>query len=183
MSPTQLPSGLVDYVESAGIALTLADARDPEHPLILVNEPFLKLSGRKRDEVIGRNCRFLQGDRRDQEGLEKVRRFLASEEIGTIRVQLVNLRADGTPFINMLTLSRICDPENETCYLFASQFDIGAADAADAEDYEDELGRTRQYARDMLKPVGMQLMGSRAALADAALTIAQARIQLSRYAD
>ncbi|MBK9052565.1 MAG: PAS domain S-box protein [Chloroflexi bacterium] len=63
-------------VEASVDSITIADARQPDMPLIYVNEAFERITGYKRDEVIGRNCRFLQGDEHDQPGVNELRQAL-----------------------------------------------------------------------------------------------------------
>ena len=94
-------------VEVSAIAFLITDMRADDHPIVFANAAFERLSGYRRSEVIGRNCRFLQGDDVDQPGREIVRRALA--RCTPCRVTLRNYRKDGTAFLNELRLSPVRD--------------------------------------------------------------------------
>ena len=87
-------------VEASANGILITDATQADNPLIYVNPAFTAITGYRRDEVIGRNCRFLQGDAHDQEGLDELRRAL--QEHRTVSVLLENYRKDGTLFCNEL---------------------------------------------------------------------------------
>src|SRR3712207_39277 len=79
---------------SNGIVIT--DPRLPDNPIIYVNPAFEKTTGYSMEEAIGHNCRFLQGEDRDQPVLEELRE--AIQEGREYRAILRNYRKDGTPF-------------------------------------------------------------------------------------
>jgi diguanylate cyclase (GGDEF)-like protein/PAS domain S-box-containing protein len=89
--------------DALGVAVCLADARDPEFPLVYVNRAFEELTGWPAQDVLGRNCRFLQG--RDTEGpaLDELRAALAERR--SCRVTLRNHRRSGEAFWNELTIT------------------------------------------------------------------------------
>jgi diguanylate cyclase (GGDEF)-like protein/PAS domain S-box-containing protein len=92
-------------LDALGVAVCLADARDPDHPLVYVNRAFEELTGWPASEVLGRNCRFLQG--RDTEGpaLDELRAALAEHR--PCRVTLRNHRRSGEAFWNELTITPV----------------------------------------------------------------------------
>ena len=92
---------------SNGIVIT--DPKLPDNPIVYVNPAFEKISGYATDEVLGRNCRFLQADDRDQQALEELR--VAIREVRECRVVLRNYRKDGTPFWNELYVSPVHDED------------------------------------------------------------------------
>ena len=63
-------------VRGAGMPIVIADARRADLPIIMANEAFLKLTGYSLGEVLGRNCRFLQGPDTDPAEVDKVRRAI-----------------------------------------------------------------------------------------------------------
>ena len=89
------------------LPMVVADATHPDLPLTFVNTAFERLSGVPRREALGRNCRFLQHDDRDQPALATLRAALAAGEACTVTLR--NRRADGTPFINELHVAPVHD--------------------------------------------------------------------------
>ncbi|MDD9953628.1 MAG: PAS domain-containing protein [Candidatus Woesearchaeota archaeon] len=92
-------------MDAASCGITIADAQDPEMPLIYVNDEFLAITGYSREEVLGKNCRFLQGTNKKQAGLQKIR---AAMKNGTsCTVTLKNYTKDGEQFLNELHIAPI----------------------------------------------------------------------------
>ncbi|MGC9526418.1 MAG: PAS domain S-box protein [Limnospira sp.] len=105
---------------SNGIAI--ADAREPECPLIYVNQGFERITGYKREEVLGKNCRFLQGNSHDQAALAVLRAALEKGESCQVRLQ--NYRRDGTPFWNELSISPVHDEAGAVTHFIGVQTDV-----------------------------------------------------------
>ncbi len=123
------PDALADRNELAFIAvertrmpMVVSNPRLPDNPIVLANEAFLRQTGYSAQEVIGRNCRFLQGPRTDPAKVEEIRNSLVSGE--DITVELLNYRKDGRSFWNQLLISPIRDGAGTTIYYFASQMDV-----------------------------------------------------------
>ncbi len=108
------------HASPTGIAV--ADARQPDLPLIFVNQGFEALTGYRAEEILGRNCRFLQGSDRDQDGLDTVRQAIRQGRPCT--VELRNVRKDGTPFWNRLTLAPVTDPAGQITHFVGLQHDV-----------------------------------------------------------
>lgn len=172
------PQALLDYIDSSNIALTLGDPSQADVPLIHCNDAFCRLTMRDRSELLGRNCRILQNGHNDQKGLDKIRAYLASDSEKSLRVQLVNFRADDTPFVNLLTMSRICDQRQDTCFIFASQFDVSGSSAEALIDYDAKLMDALDRPFMSNKENQLYIMSSVQMVADAAATIAKARLTL-----
>ncbi|MFT4309696.1 MAG: PAS domain-containing protein [Candidatus Woesearchaeota archaeon] len=96
-------------MDSASCGITISDALQDDIPLIYANEEFLKMTGYSKEEVIGRNCRFLQGNDNKQPQLKKVRDSLKKGL--PCKVTLRNYSKDGKLFYNELRLSPIHDNE------------------------------------------------------------------------
>ena len=123
------PQGMVDRQELAVIAversrmpMLVTDPRQPENPIVLANRAFLALSGYDPSEVIGRNCRFMQGPDTDSEAIAQIREALRTET--EITVELLNYRKDGSTFWNELLISPVHNDDGTLLYYFASQKDI-----------------------------------------------------------
>jgi len=105
---------------SNGIVIT--DPRLPDDPIVYVNPAFEKTTGYPMEEVIGRNCRFLQGEDRDQPALEELRACLREGQ--ECRVVLRNYRRDGTRFWNELYVSPVHDDAGNVINFVGVQNDI-----------------------------------------------------------
>ena len=90
-------------LDVAAEGVTIADARLPDRPLIYVNEGFERVTGYPAAEVLGRNCRFLQGPDTDPAAVAEIRAAVAGER--ECVVEILNYRKDGTPFWNRLSIT------------------------------------------------------------------------------
>lgn len=127
-------------VERTRMPMVVSDPRLFDNPIVLANQAFLDLSGYSAEEVVGRNCRFLQGPRTDPAQVAKLREAIAAEQEATI--ELLNYRKDGTTFWNELFLSPVHDDAGRLLYYFSSQKDISKRrQARDLEAEEHRLLR------------------------------------------
>ena len=109
-------------VRATRMPMVITDPQTPDNPIVFCNEAFQTLTGYARDEIVGRNCRFLQGPGTDRAEVAKVRAAIAA---GTdISVDLLNYRKDGTTFWNALYLSPVRDDGGTIRFFFASQLDV-----------------------------------------------------------
>jgi PAS domain S-box-containing protein len=109
-------------MDEAGVGISIADATEPDSPLVYVNEAFTDLTGYDRAAAIGENCRFLQGPGTDDAAVDVVRGAIEHEETRT--TELLNYRADGTPFWNELTVTPVVDAAGETTHFIGIQRDV-----------------------------------------------------------
>lgn len=107
---------------SVTTGISVANAAVPDMPLVYVNPAFEAMTGYTREEVLGKNCRFLEGSERDQEGLQQVREALRGHH-ETV-VVLRNFRKDGTPFWNQLSLSPVLNPAGDLTHYVGIQTDV-----------------------------------------------------------
>jgi two-component system NtrC family sensor kinase len=135
----------MDYT-SCGIVI--ADARLEDLPLIYINESFETISGYSADEVLGRNCRFLQRDDRDQPAVQILRDAIRKRE--SCKVILRNYRKDGTLFWNELFMSPIFDESGELTHFVGIQTDVSERVAAEEalQRQRVELARALDELRD-----------------------------------
>lgn len=123
-APTPEPAGppYAAAMNAARLPMTITDPSRADNPIIFVNDAFLRLTGYGRDEVEGRNCRFLQGTGTDPAAAARIGRALsAGREIG---LDILNYRKDGTPFWNALSISPVLRGSGELQYFVATQMDV-----------------------------------------------------------
>ena len=109
-------------VEMTRMPMVVTDPRQPDNPIVFVNRAFLDLTLYEEEDVIGRNCRMLQGPQTDPATVAEIRKAIAEER--TVAHDILNYKADGTPFWNALYLGPIFDQEGHLLYFFASQMDV-----------------------------------------------------------
>ncbi|MFB6206299.1 MAG: PAS domain S-box protein [Haloglomus sp.] len=109
-------------IDEASVGISIADYRQPDNPLVYVNEEFEALTGYDASDTIGRNCRFLQGPETDPEAVAELRRAIDAGE--PTRVQLLNYRQDGTPFWNRLTVAPVRDEAGTVTHYVGFQEDV-----------------------------------------------------------
>jgi len=102
--------------------VVVSDARQPDHPVLLVNRAFERITGYSEAEVRGRNCRFLQGEDRKQPAIVMLREALREER--PVRVVLRNYRKDGELFWNETTLLPVRDDRGTVVYYLGILRDV-----------------------------------------------------------
>lgn len=109
-------------VERTRMPMVVTDPRLPDDPIVMANEAFLELGGYPAPEVIGRNCRFMQGPATDPRAVAKIREALALEE--EITIELLNYRKDGSSFWNELFITPVHSEGGDLLYFFSSSKDV-----------------------------------------------------------
>lgn len=109
-------------VRATRMPMIITDPSLPDNPIIFCNAAFQKLTGYDRDEIIGRNCRFLQGPATSQDAVSRIRTAIAAGE--SLDVDILNYRKDGSTFWNALYLSPVHNAAGTIQFFFASQLDI-----------------------------------------------------------
>jgi len=111
-------------INSTGDGVVISDPLVPDNPVIFCNPAFLRTTGYTLDEVLGRNCRFLQGTERDQPGLQIIREALAKQTSCHVRIK--NYKKSGEMFWSDFRLSPIFDKDNVLKYYVGIQSDVTA---------------------------------------------------------
>lgn len=104
------------------LAMAISDPTLADNPIIHVNAAFERLTGYDRHEVVGRNCRFLQGPQTEADDVGRIRDAVAVPM--RLETDLLNYRKDGTPFWNRLLVSPVFDHHRRVRYFVASQHDV-----------------------------------------------------------
>lgn len=135
----------VSAVRVTSMPMVITDPGQPDHPIVFANKAFCRLTGYAHDEVIGRNCRFLQGPDTDMADVARVAAAVARCE--PIEIDLLNYRKGGETFWNRLLVSPVFGRDGEPTFFVASQFDVTlereklARVQADRDALEQEVGR------------------------------------------
>lgn len=177
-SAPSIPEEIIKLFDKSSIALSLASAGN-DKPLIAANKKFCELTGYDLEEIVGKNCRFLQGTYDNTDAKKNIHQFLNGNAGLSIRQPLINVKADGTPFINLLYMSRLCDGTGKTQFILASQFDISNTHTENLNHYGVVLGDTLKKITPLAYQAGIILEGSIAALANSTAMIAQAKLTLA----
>lgn len=109
-------------IEMTRMPMILADPNLPDCPVVFANRAFLDLTGYAQEEIVGRNCRFLQGAQTDRDKVRELRHAL--DEQRAISTEILNYRRDGTPFWNAVFIAPVHATDGRLLYFFASQLDI-----------------------------------------------------------
>ncbi|MCX7560144.1 PAS domain-containing protein [Sulfitobacter sp. F26204] len=134
---------MAQAVQHARIPLCITNPQLPDNPIVYVNAAFLDLTGYEEDEVLGRNCRFLQGIGTTEESLVDLRRAIEGQKVET--VEILNYRKDGSSFENALQIGPILDDDGNLVFFFGSQMDVTAK--RDAERKARELAENELVHR------------------------------------
>jgi len=109
-------------VETTRMPMIVTDPRQPDNPIIFANRAFMAMTGYATEELLGRNCRFLQGPRTDRGTIEEIRSAVAARR--NFSGEVLNYRKDGSSFWNALYISPIHNAAGELVYFFGSQLDV-----------------------------------------------------------
>src|SRR3954464_9221706 len=109
-------------VRAPRMPMVITNPRLPDNPIVFVNDSFCRLTGYTRDEIVGQNCRFLQGPDTDPADVARLREAIAAPR--AIEIDIRNYRKDGTSFWNRLLMAPVNDAGGALAYFFASQLDV-----------------------------------------------------------
>ncbi len=109
-------------VRATRMPMIVTNPREADNPIVFANDAFCRLTGYAREEVLGRNCRFLQGPQTDPATVSRVRAAIEARE--SIEIDIRNHAKDGRPFWNRLLIAPVRDADGTLAYFFASQFDV-----------------------------------------------------------
>lgn len=150
-------------IAATSTGVTISDATDPEHPIIYCNPAFESMTGYRRQEIIGKNCRFLHGSDTDAAAVEIIREALQTES--ECKVILKNYRKDGTAFWNCFSISPVRDRTGKLTHFIGVQRDITERKQAEEALHNSEAQSREQAAQlaatlNQLKATNSQLVQS-----------------------
>ncbi|MCC5878800.1 MAG: diguanylate cyclase, partial [Idiomarina sp.] len=108
---------VITALDTLPVSVAIADASKADLPLVYINSAFEALTGYHTDEVIGRNCRFLQGEDTDQAELMVLRRAFSEQQ--SVQMTLRNYRKNGEAFWNELLFNPLFDEDGKLIYYMA----------------------------------------------------------------
>jgi len=117
-----IPHVLTQILDSCVNGVTLSDPDLDDSPIIYANKAFEDMCGYNQSEIIGRNCRFLQGHDREQPDLDRLRAAISKGE--AVEVTLRNYRKNGEMFHNRLVVKPLFDERGNVVYFLGVQYDI-----------------------------------------------------------
>jgi diguanylate cyclase (GGDEF)-like protein/PAS domain S-box-containing protein len=120
---------------STGVVITDPSQRD--NPIIFVNPAFTQMTGYTEEEVIGKNCRFLQGPNTDDDTVAEIRQAIANRT--PITCTLLNYRKDGSTFWNDLSITPVFDDQGKLRNFIGLQTDV-----TDRINYEEALRESEE---------------------------------------
>lgn len=122
---------LVRSVQQSQHSFVITDPCLQDNPIVFASDGFLKVTGYAREDVLGRNCRFLQGAETSKAKLETIRRGVKAAE--DVTVTMVNYMADGTPFWNKLFIAALRDSSNNIVNFIGVVVKVASAPEGDPE--------------------------------------------------
>lgn len=109
-------------IQSVSQGIVITDPGLPDNPVIFASPSFAQMTGYSLDEIIGRNCRFLQGKDTDPDAIEQIRQAI---RLGRgCNVELMNYRKDGSSFWNNLTISTVLNEKGQITHFVGVQTDV-----------------------------------------------------------
>ena len=145
-SPDSFPdsSGMLfeQAMAQTRMAICLTDPSKDDNPIIFANRAFRELTGYEEEEILGRNCRFLQGPGTNAERRQQMRDAIENEEI--VILEVMNYRKDGSEFWNALHLGPVYDEDGKLKYYFGSQWNV-----TDLRDARNDERTARMMAREL----------------------------------
>ena len=117
-----IPHVLTQILDSCVNGVTLTDPDMEDAPIVYANKAFEDMCGYPKNEIVGRNCRFLQGQDREQPEIDKLRAAIKKGE--AIEVTLRNYRKNGELFYNRLDVKPLLDDRGNIVYYLGVQYDV-----------------------------------------------------------
>lgn len=127
---------LVHSIQKAQHSFIITDPSLADNPIVFASDGFLQLTGYSREQVLGRNCRFLQGTDTNVETVKEIKQAMAEGD--DVSVTMLNYMADGTPFWNRLFIAALRDAQNNIVNFIGVVVKVPGRKGDDEDDDEDE---------------------------------------------
>ena len=113
---------LAKMIENTSVPFSVSNPRIHDNPIIMCNKAFVELTGYNKQEILGRNCRFLSGKDTNPQHTQLIVNAVRNHE--PVLVEILNYKKDGTPFQNALMIAPIFDDDGELAYFLGSQMEL-----------------------------------------------------------
>ena len=135
----------------SSVSMVVTNPHIEDNPIVYVNDAFEKMTGYARSAVIGRNCRFLQGQDTNPEDVGRLRQ--AIEEQKDVSIELLNYRANGEPFVNRLIIAPVKGDDGKARYFVGIQKEMLPGDKSSADDLDIRLRAVQRQVKEHLSMV------------------------------
>lgn len=146
------PMSIAEMISSSPTAAVISNPRLPDNPIIACNDAFVELTGYSREEIIGRNCRFLRGPTTEDDKARILREGIWRKQ--PVMVEILNYKKDGTRFRNAVMVAPIFDAAGEVEYYLGSQVeiteDLGQANDVRRNEAADRVERLSRRQKEIL---------------------------------
>ena len=122
---------LITSIQQSQHSFVITDPSLQDNPIVFASDDFLTLTGYSREDVLGRNCRFLQGAHTSKEKIDEIRKGLATGD--DVSVTLINYTADSTPFWNKLFIAALRDAQNNIVNFIGVIVKVASPEPGDPE--------------------------------------------------
>ncbi|QYX58399.1 PAS domain-containing protein [Roseovarius sp. SCSIO 43702] len=159
-TPEGLPRAVsAQALRRAPFAIVITNPTLDDNPIVYVNRAFEEMTGYSSQGVIGRNCRFLQRDDRDQKALDRLRDAIAEKKEATVTLR--NYRADGTPFLNRLMVAPLRTEPGETPFFLGVQTVVKDSERGELLEMLEEIQhRVKNHLSMIVGMIRMQARGA-----------------------
>lgn len=148
---------VTSMIATSPIAAVISNPRLPDNPIVECNDAFVALTGYAREEIIGRNCRFLSGPDTEPWLTEMLRTGIRRRQ--PVMVEILNYRKDGSPFRNAVMVAPIFDAAGELEFFLGSQVEIAEdearANAARRQSAHDRIAALSPRQREVLQQMAV----------------------------
>jgi hypothetical protein len=129
MASARTRDHLIETIGASPIPMVASNPQHADNPLEIVNPAFCELTGYAEHEIVGRNCRFLTGEGTEPWLTEQIREAVRQRR--STLVDILNYRADGSPFRNGVLVAPLFDDEGQVQWFLGSQVELGAPGSPD----------------------------------------------------